>query len=183
MPKGYPKNGINKGWFKKGQISHNKGKKCPWSSGKNNIWFGKKRSGKLNPAWKGENASTWAKHIWVSSKKRKPKQCSLCGKKSKWIDWANKNHQYKRKLKDYIALCRSCHRKYDIKFNNYKVKGHSQKLITFNKRKLSLYEWSRIVNISSATLNGRLKMGWKIKDVLLKPLTFIKKRGKKKPKR
>ena len=41
MPKGIPKNGINKGWFEKGHISWNKGKKCPEMTGKN------------NPRWKG----------------------------------------------------------------------------------------------------------------------------------
>ncbi len=41
MPKGIPKNGINTGRFKKGQIPHNKGKKFPEYSGKN------------SPTWKG----------------------------------------------------------------------------------------------------------------------------------
>jgi len=36
MPKGIPKNGINKGWFKKGQNSFNKGRKASWMIGKKN---------------------------------------------------------------------------------------------------------------------------------------------------
>lgn len=53
MPTGIPKNGINKGWFKKGHSAWNKGRKCPEISGEN------------NPRWKGGEVK---------------KKCIVCGK-------------------------------------------------------------------------------------------------------
>ena len=90
MPTGYPKNGLNKGWFKQkdkisykgihGWIIYQKGHPsfC--------IQCGKKGE-KFNGKWS--------------------------------ISWANKDHKYSRNLDDYIPLCYKCHRQYDIKNNNY----------------------------------------------------------------
>lgn len=56
MPKGYPKNGINKGWIKKGQkLSDRTKKKISKNSAR--IWLGKKLSSehikKLSESHKG----------------------------------------------------------------------------------------------------------------------------------
>lgn len=66
--------------------------------------------------WKGNFASYESKHGWVRYHKGKAKICDHCGKSNVTIDWANKDHKYSRNLKDYISLCRSCHRKHDYKF-------------------------------------------------------------------
>ena len=71
--------------------------------------------------WKGENASLKAKHQWVSLKKGRPKKCEICATtKAKKYEWANTDHKYRRVLGNYIRLCTSCHRNYDIENNNYR---------------------------------------------------------------
>ena len=77
-------------------------------------------SGNKNPNWKGEKVGYGGMHEWVAKCKGKPKKCELCGtRKKRRYNWANKDHKYRRKIKDYIRLCVPCHRKYDysrIKF-------------------------------------------------------------------
>jgi hypothetical protein len=67
-----------------------------------------------------EGAGKTAMHDWVRARRGKAsgQVCEQCNKQA--ADWANKNHDYRRILDDYMALCRSCHRKYDFKYNNYK---------------------------------------------------------------
>jgi len=62
--------------------------------------------------WKGNKVSYQALHTWVKIHLKKPIVCSVCNKR-KTLEWANKNHLYKRNLKDWIAMCHSCHCKYD----------------------------------------------------------------------
>lgn len=148
MPKGIPKNGINKGWFKKG-IKHDPmsqktkkklsdgrigekhwhyGKKLPleWrikisDGNKGKIIssltrkkIGKANKGKNNWRWTGDNVSYNALHKWVRKNLIKSNQCQFCGKQTKWLDWANKSHKYRRKLTDWLCLCRNCHKRYDL---------------------------------------------------------------------
>lgn len=90
--------------------------------GHNKPWLGKKRLdmiGVNNFSWRGNDAGKSAMHNWVERQRGKPKKCEMCGDtKRRFYDWANIDHKYKRKLEDYIRLCRSCHRKRDIKYNN-----------------------------------------------------------------
>lgn len=83
----------NKGSFKKGQ-----------NTGKNNL------------NWKGDNASYSAIHYWLYSHKGKPQICEHCGITSKEtkLEWASKNHLCVRDVDNYMALCISCHRNYDM---------------------------------------------------------------------
>lgn len=75
----------------------------------------------LSPNWKGNAAGRVTLHQWVAKHKGRPKKCEHCGRNDlKYYDWANIDHTYRRVLSDYIRLCRSCHRRYDIKFNGYK---------------------------------------------------------------
>lgn len=48
--------------------------------------------------------------------------CVDCGvtSKEKKIEMSNVDHKYSDDPNDYISRCTSCHRKYDIQFNNYK---------------------------------------------------------------
>lgn len=67
-----------------------------------------------NPNWKGDKAGKSAIHYWVISNLGIPRECEICRTKiAKVFDWSNKNHLYKRNLKDWQRLCRPCHRKYD----------------------------------------------------------------------
>ena len=84
---------------------------------------------KLRDRTKGESIKNWlgdfagydAMHRWVEREKGKPYKCEHCERTDKKkYEWANIDHSYKRNIDDYIRLCTSCHRKYDIQ-NNKKV--------------------------------------------------------------
>lgn len=51
-------------------------------------------------------------HRWVARHKTKTGKCQHCGEIKK-TQWANKSHEYKRDLADWIELCRKCHGRYD----------------------------------------------------------------------
>ena len=91
-------------------------------SGKNHPMFGKFETECLN--WKGNNISYSRLHGWVIQHLGQPTKCEHCGKDNLTkgqIHWANKDHKYKRNLKDWIRLCVSCHRKYDKQFNTLHI--------------------------------------------------------------
>lgn len=76
-------------------------------------------------SWKGDDVGKRAVHHWVVKNLGKPDTCEHCGKKelrSRFINWANKDHKYKRRINDWLRLCVKCHRQYDIKNNNWKRK-------------------------------------------------------------
>lgn len=85
-------------------------------------------SDEKSPMWKGDKAGYDPIHRWIERKLGKPRICRFCktttiprGRK-RWFEWANKDHKYKRNLKDWVRLCVPCHRQYDIKNNAYKSK-------------------------------------------------------------
>ena len=164
MPKGIPKNGINKGWFKKGCMPWDKGMKVEddervkrfcnaghkalkgkssWNKGikmwknKKHPFLGKHHTEKVkkkmskfnkgknmaekNSQWKGDNVGYQCLHAWVYRYKGEPKQCEFCDttNKEKRLTWASKSREYRRDLDDWIALCYSCHMKYDIRKQIY----------------------------------------------------------------
>ena len=105
---------MSKTFFKKGQISWNKGKKLP------------KTTGAGNGNWKGENVGYIALHKWIVRHRGKADRCEnkVCiyprtdaqGRvllNPKMFEWSNISHAYKRDLNDWQMLCASCHRKYD----------------------------------------------------------------------
>jgi hypothetical protein len=58
-------------------------------------------------------------------RKGKPSKCEHCEREDKKkYEWANIDHKYARKIEDYIRLCTSCHRLYDIKYNGYQKNGN-----------------------------------------------------------
>ena len=63
-------------------------------------------------AWKGEKVGYSGLHKWVTKHLGKPKKCTYCSS-TEHVEWANISREYKRDLKDWIALCRSCHHIYD----------------------------------------------------------------------
>lgn len=68
-------------------------------------------------SWKGENVGYRGLHYWLHRVKGIPKKCIFCGKlrtTPKSIQWANIDHKYHRNPNDYIALCASCHKLYDL---------------------------------------------------------------------
>lgn len=74
--------------------------------------------GKENKIWKGEEAGYVAIHTWVRKWKGKPTKCEICGcVDERTYHWANFDHSYRRVLEDYISMCPSCHKKYDLQHN------------------------------------------------------------------
>lgn len=72
-----------------------------------------------HPMWKGDKVSYSGLHYWVMGKLGKPTTCEHCGKTGltgKHIHWANKSHEYKRDLNDWLRLCTSCPKIYDLAF-------------------------------------------------------------------
>lgn len=102
----------------KGKVPWNKGKKTglvPRSAYKKGDNVGER-----NHAWRGDDASYAPKHKWVYKVLGRPLLCEFCGKNGgnhRGYHWSNKNHEYKREVKDWQRLCVSCHKKYDIKMN------------------------------------------------------------------
>ena len=77
--------------------------------------------------WKGDNAGYVAIHIWLKNKLGKANRCEnpncIYPKKikyrkpiikSKRFEWASISRKSLRDKNDYVQLCPSCHRKYDI---------------------------------------------------------------------
>lgn len=104
MPKGIPKNGINKGWIKKGQRLSIKTE------------FKKGMCGESSSNWKGDKVGYHALHSWVQRQLGKPSVCENCGKDNLTgmkIHWANVSGEYKRELSDWKRLCVHCHYIFD----------------------------------------------------------------------
>jgi hypothetical protein len=71
-------------------------------------------TGKQHFNWKGAEVGYDALHAWVVRWRGRPQRCEHCGTtEDKQYDWANVDHHYRRNLKDWIRLCRSCHRRHD----------------------------------------------------------------------
>jgi len=78
--------------------------------------------------WKGESAGYVAKHLWLIKHYGKANKCDNpdcsypkivnAGRevldRPKRYEWANISGEYKRERLDYIQLCPSCHRKWDM---------------------------------------------------------------------
>jgi len=67
--------------------------------------------------WRGNNAGYVAKHLWIVKHYGKANKCQNveCGfDKPKRFEWASITDKPTRKRNDYIMLCCSCHRKYDM---------------------------------------------------------------------
>lgn len=73
---------------------------------------------------KGEDAPNYRKvvgksqvHKWLDVNYGKPFRCEnkKCEHRSIWFDWALKTgKQYERNRDNFLRLCRSCHRRYDL---------------------------------------------------------------------
>ena len=71
--------------------------------------------GELSRRWKGDNAGYVAKHIWIKTNYGKASKCELNSSHIfRRFEWANISGKYERNISDYIQLCPSCHRKFDL---------------------------------------------------------------------
>lgn len=69
-------------------------------------------TGDKHPKWKGNNVGYGALHGWVYKELGKATKCKECGSTEN-VQWANKSHEYKRDIKDWVQLCSKCHLQYD----------------------------------------------------------------------
>lgn len=66
--------------------------------------------GDLSPNWhNGE--SYGAVHDWARDNIQKPDNCQIYSKRTDFLDLHNIDETYKRKLEDWIYLCRACHKR------------------------------------------------------------------------
>lgn len=111
--------------FQKGHLSFTGTEKTRFKKGHRSHWRGKKMSEEhrknlsINSGqWKGDEVGYFGLHAWVVKKLGKPRYCGYCqnDKKvgEKQYHWANISHAYRRDLSDWIRLCSSCHKLYDL---------------------------------------------------------------------
>ena len=75
------------------------------------------RLGEDNPAYKGNEAGLMAIHLFVRARLPKTEYCQICNKNPPY-DLANKSLKYLRDLDDWLWLCRSCHKIFDIRYKS-----------------------------------------------------------------
>jgi len=65
--------------------------------------------------WQGADAGYEAKHKFMRKNLGKATYCGLNHTHTaRRFEWANLDHKYSRNPADYIQLCQSCHRHYDL---------------------------------------------------------------------
>lgn len=113
-PKGLKYNIVkeNPAWIKPGQrLSPNtefqKGE-VPWHKGTHGVV----PQGENHPSYKGDSVGYSGLHDWVRRHRGKATACENCGS-THHVEWANKSHEYKRELDDWLPLCKRCHAQYD----------------------------------------------------------------------
>lgn len=76
----------------------------------------KRRKGKQHYGWKGALVGYRALHHWVVRELGQPAICESCGCEGTGhkMHWANKSGDYKREINDWLRLCASCHKQYDL---------------------------------------------------------------------
>ena len=75
------------------------------------------KTGTNSRRWKGDDAGYVAIHLWLYKKLTKTGKCNnpICNYRNpKRTEWASISRLNRRNICDYIELCPSCHRKYDI---------------------------------------------------------------------
>jgi hypothetical protein len=111
-----------------GKVPWNKGTKGVMKANSGSFKKGERRSvatefnsektkGEANVNWKGVDVAYNALHHWVRRNFEKDNRCEHCGNeeyKPRRYQWANKSGQYLRERSDWLRLCASCHKHYDL---------------------------------------------------------------------
>ena len=110
-------------------------------------------SGHKNVNWKGDDASYFAKHLWVSSHFGKPVGCESCGTKEDRIyQWANISKEFKRERSDWMRLCIPCHKRYDLARSDYtKVRSDNRSGVRGVQLATSNNKWRATITIDTKT--------------------------------
>ncbi len=69
--------------------------------------------------WKGDEVGYAGLHVWVKKHLGRPKECQFCGSLNNEtgkniLQWASKDGTYLRDLSQWVPLCVSCHKSYDM---------------------------------------------------------------------
>lgn len=99
------------------------------------------KSGKESSHWLGDKVGKIGVHLWLRREYGTPTKCEHCGTidEKKTYDWACRDKSYRRDRKNFMRLCRSCHRKYDYAHNGQNISEEARKKIgAFHKGK----KWS-----------------------------------------
>ena len=143
--------------------------------GKPGYWLGKrnkKNTGENNPGWKGNKVSVAVLHKWVRRFLGSPNSCEHCKRTDKKkYEWANKDHKYRRNLKDWLRLCTPCHRKWDIENNNWSEKRLS--FVIKDNKKFYIKDLQKITGFNLKTIALRIYRGWNFDQITF----LIPKRG------
>jgi hypothetical protein len=100
---------------KPSKVAQGGGKYCSSSCyGEYSEWLHRPKIGASNSGWKGDQVSYSGLHVWVRTQLGKPTACERCGTTEGKFEWASISHEYHRDLADWMALCLSCHRRYDF---------------------------------------------------------------------
>jgi hypothetical protein len=84
-------------------------KKCDYGCSKKYNWDKHLNTAKHMTETPGNNMETESGKTWQQDVFK----CEFCNEPKGKLNWANRNHTYKRNLTDWISLCQSCHMYYD----------------------------------------------------------------------
>lgn len=104
--------GEKNSFFGRKHSEESKRKMSLANKGKNHPCFGKR--GKESNNWLGENVGYDGLHAWIRRNLPPQKICQICFIKPPF-DVACVTLIYNRDFKNWLRLCRSCHKKYDRK--------------------------------------------------------------------
>jgi len=79
-------------------------------------------------------------HKWLSDVHGRPNYCEgkNCNGKSTKYDWAlKKRHKHEKNIENYLRLCKSCHKKYDV------IKKHLFEISWHNKRRIFIENYRK----------------------------------------
>lgn len=95
------------------------------------------KSGEESNAWKEDNIGIRAVHMWLDREFGSVSKCEHCGRNDTNIvyEWACKNKDYRRVREEFMRLCRSCHRKYDYKFNGQVITEETRRKMSIAQKK------------------------------------------------
>jgi hypothetical protein len=77
--------------------------------------YGKNHRAENHYKWKGESVKYHGIHTWLRKFFGVSGICDICNKESKKLHWAlMRGKEYERKRENFMHLCASCHKNYDM---------------------------------------------------------------------
>jgi hypothetical protein len=139
---------VNSGRFKKGNLV---GVKTQFTS--------ERISGDKNYRWAGDDVGYFGLHFWIKKVLGRPIKCEFCGISKGKIEWANRSHEYKRVISDWVRLCTPCHKGYDglTKFSKEEAKVIKLRYSNGESQRSMAREFSVSSTTISNVITGKVK--------------------------